>query len=73
MKTRFYGDGGTIHDTIGLDIEMKDGVVVSVWFRCQPLPFKVTEVREYRANEMQSMYREGHMPEIHGLQLKDEQ
>lgn len=38
---RFYGDGGTIHGTGHLDVEVKDGQVVAVWFRCQMLPFRV--------------------------------
>jgi hypothetical protein len=38
---RYYGDGGTIHGTHTLDIELdEDGNVASVWFRCQLLPFR---------------------------------
>ena len=36
----FYGDGGTIHRTGVLDVEVDAGQVVSVWFRCKMLPFK---------------------------------
>jgi len=41
--SRYYGDGGTIHNTGTLDIEMQDGQVMAVWFRCQMLPFRVVE------------------------------
>jgi len=54
-KSRFYGDGGTIHDAAGLDVEVHNGRVVSVWFRCQALPFVQTEVNAERAREMGTM------------------
>ncbi|MBM0257370.1 hypothetical protein [Micromonospora sp. 4G55] len=39
---RFYGDGGTIHGSTWLDVEVDDaGTVVAVWFRCQTLPWRV--------------------------------
>lgn len=39
---RYYGDGGTIHGTTHLDVEVDpDGKVVAVWFRCQVLPYRV--------------------------------
>ncbi len=70
MKTRFYGDGGTIHSTTHLDIETRNGKVVAVWFRCQTLPFEQTEVDNSRAESMDEAY--GHSaPEIHGLTLVD--
>ena len=54
---RYYGGTGTIHATGHVDVETdKDGNVVSVWFRCQPLPFKQTKVAADRANEMRGMY-----------------
>lgn len=71
MKTRFYGDGGTIHNTTYLDIETKDGKVVAVWFRCQTLPFKQTEVDNNRTKSMLNAYKEYSPPEIHGLNLVD--
>lgn len=37
---RYYGDGGTYHSSGVLDVGVKDGKVVAVWFRCQQLPFK---------------------------------
>ena len=68
---RFYGDGGTIHHTNGLDVEVSAGHVVAVWFRCQPLPFKVTTVSDYRAKEMRGMYHLSPMPSISGVELVD--
>jgi len=38
--SRFYGDGGTIHGSGELDVEVHEGKVIAVWFRCQQLPFK---------------------------------
>ena len=41
--SRYYGDGGTIHDTGHIDVRVnRDGVVSEVWFRCQQLPFSAT-------------------------------
>jgi len=53
---RYYGDGGTIHGTKYLDVEVYEGEVVAVWFRCQQLPFKVTEVNQSRAAEMRRAF-----------------
>jgi len=66
---RYYGDGGTIHNSTALDVEVDTaGVVVAVWFRCQLLPFNQRQVCEERAESM----RDG-MPlaEICGLELAD--
>ena len=40
---RYYGDGGTIHGTSRLDIEIDPatGEVTAVWFRCLNLPFEI--------------------------------
>jgi hypothetical protein len=67
---RFYGDGGTIHRTGHLDVETHDGQVVSVWFRCQMLPFKQTEVDERRAAEMRPSEQE-RLPDLTGVQVVD--
>lgn len=50
--SRFYGDGGTIHDTGWLDVEVHNGQVVGVWFRCQQLPYRVTHVTAQRHLDM---------------------
>ena len=48
-----YGDNKTWHGTQLLNVETKNGKVVSVWFRCMALPFDQTEVGEDRAVEME--------------------
>lgn len=54
---RYYGDGGTIHHTKYVDVEVdRNGHVVSVWFRCQLLPFRQTTVQDDRALEMYQAY-----------------
>jgi hypothetical protein len=56
VDTRFYGgqgeDRNTIHGTEFVDVETRNGKVVSVWFRCSLLKFEQHEVDAYRANEM---------------------
>jgi hypothetical protein len=49
---RYYGGDLTIHRTTALDVELHDGRVVAVWFRCQQLPFNQIDVNEVRAGEM---------------------
>lgn len=70
--TRFYGREGTIHRTEQLDVEVdSSGKVVSVWFRCQTLPFKQVFVQDQRAEEMREAYRNHPAPAIVGVTLKD--
>ena len=52
----YYGSGGTIHQTGHIDVEVHNGVVVAVWFRCCPLPFRQADVLEHRAQDMKRMY-----------------
>lgn len=69
---RYYGGDGTVHGTGHLNIERDhNGHIVSVWFRCQPLPFDVTEVRNARAVEMRSMYERQSPPAIDAVVLKE--
>lgn len=69
--TRYYGDGGTIHQTGHLDIGVHRGRVVSVWFRCQPLPFKQNDVDLERANDMDRMYADAAKGvELHGVEVR---
>jgi len=70
-KTRFYGDGMTIHRSTHVDVETFNGKVVSVWFRCQNLPFLQTEVGEIRAREMEYMYQRESKVELHGVEVWD--
>jgi hypothetical protein len=69
---RYYGSDMTIHGNSDLDVEVdENGRVVSVWFRCQPLPFKEVVVSGPRASEMRRMYQQK-PPPIEALVLKDE-
>lgn len=45
--SRYYGDGGTIHGDGTIDIQVIDGRVTEVWYRCQILPFRVFENENY--------------------------
>lgn len=65
--SRYYGDGGTIHGTKQLDIEVRDGEVVAVWFRCQLLPFRQVEVDARRAESMRSTQ----VPYLTGVEVLD--
>lgn len=70
-KTRLYGRDKTIHQTSVVNVETDDeGKVVSVWFRCQPLPFDQTTVNNSRASEMDRMYLT-EMPKIVAIELDD--
>lgn len=68
---RYYGDGGTIHHTGYLDVEVHKGRVVSVWFRCQPLAFKAVDVHDERAAEMDRMMADGAGAGITGVEVHD--
>lgn len=70
-NTRYYGDGGTIHHTTNINVELYKGKVVGVWFRCQYLPFTHTEVDIVRSLELNHMYEVQPAPEIHGVEVKD--
>jgi hypothetical protein len=39
----FYGDGGTVHGSLKLDVEIdaETGEVTAVWYRCLNLPFQM--------------------------------
>ena len=67
-SARYYGDGGTIHATGTVDVEIFEGRIVSVWYRCQLLPFTERWVDSGRAAEMA-----GAAPnvEITGLHIKN--
>lgn len=71
MKTRFYGDGGTWHQTTDINVEIHEGKVVGVWFRCQSLPFTESDYGKARAEELKQMYKDHPPPKIHGLKLED--
>ena len=82
--TRYYGDpkddpttrhpskkGGTIHDDQCVNIELRNGKVVAVWFRCQMIPFTADEVDEARAMELEKAQLEYPLPGITGMDLLD--
>lgn len=69
--SRFYGDGGTIHRSGELDVEVHAGKVVSVWFRCQLLPFGEHEVEADRAAEMLMAQSEVRGTAITGVHVTD--
>jgi hypothetical protein len=71
---RFYGGEGTIHQTGWLDVATHHGTVVSVWFRCQNLPFNQTEVGADRAASMERMHERMKLtgsPTIEGVEVWD--
>lgn len=70
---RYYGHGGTIHDSQFLDVETDDaGTVVAVWFRCQMLPFLQTSVSASRAAEMRGAYDDtSSVPQLTGVEVLD--
>lgn len=53
-----YGHNGTIHGTQYLDIEVRNGEVVAVWFRCCMLPFKQCDASSSRAKDMREASKE---------------
>lgn len=70
--TRYYGSEGTIHQNESLDVEVDDnGVVVAVWFRCQPLPFKPSSAGQSRVREMREMYGKGSFGSIEAVVMRD--
>lgn len=69
---RFYGGGNTIHRTTYLHVETsRDGTVVAVWFRCQPLPFLQMTVDAARDAEMLAANRAHQEIQLLGVQISD--
>lgn len=72
-KTNHYGNDKTIHQNTLLDIETNSkGEVVSVWFRCHPVPYKQVVVNELRSNEMKGMYSRSPMPGVLSIEFDEE-
>ena len=43
---RYYGDGGTIHHTGQLDVDVdSSGRPTAIWYRCLTLPFQINKRR----------------------------
>ena len=69
---REYGGDRTIHQTNHLSVEVNAaGEVVSVWFRCQSLPFKQSFADSHRAGAMRRMYNGQPHPDIISITLQD--
>jgi hypothetical protein len=70
--TRVYGHDRTIHRTGEVNVELdKKGNVVSVWYRCQTLPFTQTVVDDDRATSMTRMYENQPASFIEAIEFKD--
>lgn len=69
-SVRTYGFDKTIHRTEQLDIDVHNGEVVAVWFRCQPLPFRQINTDDRRADEMRYMY-DGPIPSLLAVEVRD--
>lgn len=68
-----YGHENTIHRTNLVNVEVdKNGKVVSVWFRCMPLPFDQRVVGTDRSKEMRSMYKEASETRILAIEIEGE-
>ena len=68
-----YGYGGTIHGTNHVNVEVsKKGEVVSVWFRCMPIPFDQSIAGPEREVEMRRMYNEQakHNPKLVAVDVR---
>ena len=50
-----YGGDKTIHQSEHVDVEVHNGKVVAVWFRCLPLKFRQADVGPKRAAEMEDI------------------
>jgi len=73
---RYYGDGGTIHSSGELDVEVDcTGHVVAVWFRCHTLPFSVTwhGAGSPGPKQMRGMHLRGSIPELTGVEVRDKE
>ena len=67
----YYGGGRTWHQTGLVNVELHEGKVVSVWFRCRTLPFDQTEVSRERAREMDDQYLRVPQSFIAGIQFDE--
>jgi hypothetical protein len=72
--SRYYGASGTIHQTGEVNVEVDESTleVVSLWFRCQMLPFSVHYVRPARADEMRAASMHAKNTRLTGVEVLDE-
>jgi hypothetical protein len=66
-----YGFDGTIYNNESLDVEVRNGKVVAVWFRCTLLPFTQEDVDKSRADEMDLAYASDAVPGLHAVIQED--
>jgi hypothetical protein len=73
MKKFIYGRNKTIHRTKILNIEINEKTkeIVSVWFRCMPLPFDIHLINKSRVNEMKEMYKKNNIPKINAIEIEE--
>lgn len=74
MKKNFiYGRENTIHRTklLNIEVDKKSGEVISVWFRCMPLPFNVTKVDKERVDEMKRAYKANKIMDINAIEFEE--
>lgn len=67
VEGRFYGGTGTVHRTGEVNVELFEGKVVAVWYRCAMLPFTQTEVEEHRELSLRMGWDESEIPKIEGI------
>lgn len=68
-----YGYNRTWHRTHHITIEVHEGTVIAVWFRCMALPFEVQHCGKTRVQEMKTMYAEPDGPtsfKIHAVDVE---
>jgi hypothetical protein len=72
--SKYYGDGGTIHGSGTIDIDIDaNGHVVMVWFRCRTLPWRVSFLDE-RGNRSPIGYgstNNDELPFVTGIEVYD--
>lgn len=68
-ETFIYGRNKTIHNGGEVNVEIHNGKVVAVWFRCVHLPFTESEAGEARAADMRRLY-EKPAPKVVSVELE---
>lgn len=67
-----YGKGNTVHQNSYLDVEVdENGLVVALWYRCMPLPFKQHQVTKERAREMTDFYKSSTPPKVFSIEIEN--
>lgn len=53
-------------------VEVHDGRVVAVWFRCQPLPFQQSDRGKARATDMDRLYESAQAVRLLAVEVEDD-